>query len=50
MRLLDQMGERAVAVIPAAPSAIRNNDVEHEYRQESDFFYLTGLEGRLFTP
>ncbi|MCZ7686526.1 MAG: aminopeptidase P N-terminal domain-containing protein [Sandaracinaceae bacterium] len=43
-RLIDQMGERAVAVIPAAPSAIRNNDVEHEYRQESDFFYLTGLD------
>lgn len=42
-RFLEEMGERAVAVIPAAPVAIRNNDVEHEYRQDSDFFYLTGL-------
>jgi Xaa-Pro aminopeptidase len=32
-----------VLVIPAAPLAIRNNDVEHEYRQDSDFFYLTGF-------
>jgi len=24
--------------------AIRNNDVEHEYRQDSDFFYLTGFD------
>ncbi|MCA9609636.1 MAG: Xaa-Pro aminopeptidase [Myxococcales bacterium] len=43
-RLLDQMGERAVAIIPSAPTAIRNNDVEHEYRQDSDLFYLTGLD------
>src|SRR5689334_3498391 len=32
-----------VAVIPSAPVAIRNNDVEHEYRQDSDFYYLTGF-------
>ena len=28
----------------SAPVAIRNNDVEHEYRQDSDFFYLTGFD------
>ena len=33
----------AVAVIPAAPHATRNNDAEYEYRQHSDFYYLTGL-------
>src|SRR3954470_18393223 len=33
-----------VAVGPSAPLAIRNNDVEHEYRQDSDFFYLTGFD------
>ena len=33
-----------VAVIPAAPVWIRNNDVEHEYRQDSDLFYLTGFD------
>jgi Xaa-Pro aminopeptidase len=32
-----------VAVLPSAPVAIRNNDVEHEYRQDSDFYYLTGF-------
>jgi Xaa-Pro aminopeptidase len=36
--------ERGVAVLPAAPVAIRNNDVEHEYRQDSDFYYLSGFE------
>src|SRR5580704_10154069 len=34
----------SVAVLPAAPVFIRNNDVEHEYRQDSDFFYLTGFD------
>ncbi|HEX3775080.1 MAG TPA: aminopeptidase P N-terminal domain-containing protein, partial [Polyangiaceae bacterium] len=33
-----------VLVIPSAPLAIRNNDVEHEYRQDSDFFYLSGFD------
>ena len=33
-----------VLVISSAPLAIRNNDVEHEYRQDSDFFYLIGFD------
>jgi len=37
-------GPSAVAVLPAAPVFVRNNDVEHEYRQDSDFFYLTGFD------
>ncbi|MCH2109476.1 MAG: aminopeptidase P N-terminal domain-containing protein, partial [Polyangiaceae bacterium] len=31
-------------VVFAAPVHQRNADVEHPYRQESDFFYLTGFE------
>jgi Xaa-Pro aminopeptidase len=31
-------------LIFSAPVAIRNNDVEHEYRQDSDFYYLTGFD------
>ncbi|HEV8245385.1 MAG TPA: aminopeptidase P N-terminal domain-containing protein [Polyangiaceae bacterium] len=34
----------AVLVLFSAPLAIRNNDVEHEYRQDSDFYYLTGFD------
>lgn len=33
-----------VAVLAAAPVHIRNNDVEHHFRQDSDFFYLTGYD------
>ena len=41
-RLLERL--QGVLVVFAAPVAIRNNDVEHEYRQDSDFFYLTGFD------
>jgi Xaa-Pro aminopeptidase len=33
----------AVLVIPAAEHALRNADTEYEYRQGSDFYYLTGF-------
>ena len=46
-RFLDAMTAEdpgSVAVLPAAPVFTRNNDVEHEYRQDSDLFYLTGFD------
>jgi Xaa-Pro aminopeptidase len=42
-QLLDAMGD-GVAVFASAPLAVRNRDVEHPYRQDSDLFYLTGLD------
>jgi Xaa-Pro aminopeptidase len=33
-----------VAIFPAAPEYIRNGDVHHDYRQHSDFYYLTGFD------
>jgi Xaa-Pro aminopeptidase len=42
-KLLEAMGDGA-AVFPAAPLALRNHDVEHPYRQDSDLYYLTGFD------
>jgi Xaa-Pro aminopeptidase len=42
-RVLEAVHPGALLVF-SAPVAIRNNDVEHEYRQDSDFFYLTGFD------
>ena len=42
-RLLEAIGD-GIALFPSAPTAIRNRDIEHSYRQDSDFFYLTGFE------
>lgn len=38
------LGADAVAVIPSARQASRNADTEYEFRQNSDFYYLTGLK------
>jgi len=32
-----------IAIIPAAAEAVRNDDVHHPFRQNSDFWYLTGF-------
>jgi len=42
-QLLEAMGE-GVAVFPSAPLALRNRDVGHPYRQDSDLYYLSGLD------
>jgi len=42
-RLLSKMPS-GVLVLFSTPTAIRNNDVEHEYRQSSDLFYLSGFD------
>lgn len=42
-KLLKKIGPNSIAIIPTAPVYIRNNDVEHPYRPDSDFYYLTGF-------
>lgn len=34
----------AALLLFSAPEQLRNNDVHHDYRQDSDFFYLTGFD------
>ncbi|MGB1090592.1 MAG: Xaa-Pro aminopeptidase [Oceanobacter sp.] len=41
--LMEQMTPNSLAIIPSAPSTIRNRDVEHPFRQDSDFYYLSGF-------
>ncbi|MFN6340273.1 MAG: aminopeptidase P N-terminal domain-containing protein [Cyanobacteriota bacterium] len=42
-RFLHRLGT-AAAVIPAAPLRTHHADVEHPFRQDSDFWYLTGFD------
>ena len=39
-----RMDPKSVAIIPAAREAVRSHDTNYRYRQNSDFFYLTGFE------
>src|SRR5712671_484127 len=41
-RFMAAIGD-SLAIIPAAPVAIRSGDVEFIYRQDNDFYYLTGF-------
>ncbi|MDX1609962.1 MAG: Xaa-Pro aminopeptidase [Halofilum sp. (in: g-proteobacteria)] len=41
--LMRMMDDDAIAILPAAPEAIRNRDVAYPYRQDSDLLYLTGF-------
>jgi Xaa-Pro aminopeptidase len=42
-RVQRELGQ-GVLVLFAATPALRNNDVTHEFRQDSDFYYLTGFD------
>lgn len=41
--VVKQMSPLSVAIFPAALSSIRSHDTEYRYRQDNDFFYLTGF-------
>jgi Xaa-Pro aminopeptidase len=41
---MKRVDQKSVAIIPAAREATRSNDTQYRYRQDSDFFYLTGFE------
>ena len=42
-QLLTMVGDGGIAILPAAPVRTRTRDIEHRYRQDSDFYYLTGF-------
>jgi Xaa-Pro aminopeptidase len=41
--LMTQMEPNSIALLASAPPHMRNNDAEYQYRQNSDFYYLTGF-------
>ena len=41
--LMRMVGDDGIAILPSAPVRIRSRDVEYRYRQDSDFYYLTGF-------
>jgi Xaa-Pro aminopeptidase len=41
--LMQMVGEGGIAILPSAPIRTRSRDVEYRFRQDSDFYYLTGF-------
>ena len=42
-QFIESIGTDAIAIIPAAHEATRSYDTEYKFRQDSDFWYLTGF-------
>ncbi len=41
--LMRAIGKDSIAIIPSAPVKLRSRDTDYRYRQDSDFYYLTGF-------
>src|SRR5699024_11198194 len=42
--LMRMMGKGTIAIVPSATTRLRNRDVAYPFRQDSDFWYLTGFD------
>jgi Xaa-Pro aminopeptidase len=42
-QVMQQIGKGNIGIIASAPNQTRNRDVDYPYRQDSDFYYLTGF-------
>ena len=42
-QLMELIGPNSVAILPAAPVCLRNGDADYPYRQDSNFYYLSGF-------
>lgn len=43
-QLMKKIGPTGIVILSAAPEYLRNGDAHYAYRQQSDFYYLTGFE------
>ncbi len=43
--LMQRIGLGNIALIQSASPSVRNRDVDFPFRQDSDFYYLTGFNG-----
>ena len=43
-RMMAELGPETMLVMFSAPVQVYSNDVNYEYRQDSNFYYLTGIE------
>jgi Xaa-Pro aminopeptidase len=41
--LMASMGPKSIAILPGASEKLRNRDTHYPFRQDSDFWYLTGF-------
>ena len=40
---MESLDDSSILIVPTAPVALRNRDIEFPFRPDSDFYYLTGF-------
>ncbi len=43
-RLVEQIPDKSLVIIPNKKLSIRSNDTEYKFKPDSDFYYLTGID------
>ncbi len=43
-KLMQKIGPTGIVILVTAPLTVRNGDADYAYRQQSDFYYMTGFE------
>src|SRR3989338_11389650 len=43
-KLMQQIGPTGIVILPSASETIRSGDTVYSFRQQSDFYYLTGFD------
>jgi Xaa-Pro aminopeptidase len=43
-RVLERLGPEALLLLSSAPARVYSTDVDYEYRQDSNLYYLTGID------
>src|ERR1041384_6623482 len=43
-RVMQQLKPESLLIVWSAPTRVYSNDVDYEYRQDSNFYYLTGID------
>jgi len=47
---MEKIGPNCIAIFPSKPIYLRNLDIEYPYRQESNFYSLSGFEELYVRP
>ena len=42
--VMQELGPDSILIVWSAPTRVYSNDVDYEYRQDSNFYYLTGID------
>ena len=43
-RMMEHLGSNTLFVLQSAPAKVYSKDIDYEYHQDNNFYYLTGID------